>query len=174
MSTSDLNDYIDKALREHRPDRYAPGDAWLRGVADNIPDELLNARRAKQLYALDLVNRREGQATKSGNRLFREFRDTGQLELHWWETANEPIAYSHTAVVDGKSRKVQVRVALRAVTPEDLSLFAQCERKRADQAHDASLRAVSGAEAIAAEMEASGFETFAAWAECKSSTAEAA
>ena len=162
-----LNQEIDKQLRLQRKDRYDPrDDTWLDEVADSIPDDLLPEEEVRRRFKRDMVKRREGVATRRANQLLRKFNANDQLEWHWWNEANEPIALEWTDFdEDGKAVKHQERVALRATTPRDLRLWAQNELVRAQHDYDARVEAVEGARKIASEIEAGGYGTFLVWAE---------
>lgn len=162
-----LSEYIDKQLRMHRPDRYDPKDiTWLENVAESIPDEMLPVDEIRKLYKMNLIKQREGNATRSANRILRNFNANGQLELHWWQEANEPIAIEWVEFDDeGREVKRLERVALRAASPIDLRAWAENEEARAQQDFEARMETVDGARQIAEQIESGGFVNFQAWAD---------
>lgn len=166
----DLNQLIDRLLRENRPDRYNTTAAdWLDDVADMVPAELLPEDELRRFVARQIVGQREGQATRNANRLLRSIGETGQLVLHWWDEANDPIAIITELVDDeGNARISKERVALRAATPADLRAFAHEERDRADKDHKSRLLACDGAEYVADSITSSGLLRFGEWAEFSS------
>lgn len=170
-----LNEYIDAQLRNKRPDRYQLGDSWIEEVVDSIPLDMVPVDEMRRIYLREQVNRREGEATKSANRILRKWNQTGQLELHWWNSANEPLAIEYVDVDDeGEPYTKNERVALRAATPQDLRLWANSEYKAAKADFEARKSAVDGARDIAALIENGGFHNFKEWAEFQSGEDSAA
>ncbi|WKE50368.1 hypothetical protein J8244_09570 [Corynebacterium tuberculostearicum] len=161
-----LNQYIDKRLRMGRPDRYNPNDTqWLDEIADSIPDEMIPTEEVRRRYMRAEVKRREGVATRSANRLLRNFNRNDQMEWHWWNEANEPIAIEWTEFDEsGRQQTHRERVALRAAEPRDLRLWAQAELVRAQNDFDARAEAVKGAQTIADLIDEGGFKNFLDWA----------
>lgn len=129
---------IDLLLAERRPDRYEPegGDEWLDSIIGEVAAEI-TVDEARWLLARHEVKTREGEKTKSANRLLREIGETHQLPLDWLESLHLPIAV-------GKER-----VALRAASPRDLRDFAAEERRRAASDFTARNATCEGAEWLA-------------------------
>lgn len=142
---TDRNALIDLRLNECRPDRYDEAtDGWLDDIAAEVADMIADDD-ARFLHARSLVRRREGEKTKSANKLLRQIFEDKQFPLDWMDMANLPIA------VDKE------RVALRAVTSADLRQFANDERRAA--ANDFSTRNTTceAAEWIADLMDSNGY-----------------
>lgn len=171
-----LSNEIDKQLRLQRPDRYDPqDDGWLDTVAAAIPDELLPEAEVRRLYKRELVKRREGVATRRANKLLRGYNQTDQLEWHWWNEANEPISVEWREFDDDGNSKTRLeRVALRAVEPRDLRMWAENEEVDAERDREARMDAVNGARKIADAIESGGYATFADWAESEHPVEETA
>lgn len=133
---------IDLLLAERRPDRYEPegGDEWLDSITAEIAVEIDPDEAVWELARRE-VKTREGEKTKSANRLLREIGETKQLPLDWLDQLHLPIAV-------GKER-----VALRAATPADLRLFANEERRRAASDFTARNATCEGAEWLADHLE---------------------
>lgn len=143
--TTDFSGEIDRLLSERRPDRYEPegGSDWLDDIAAEVAD-LVPEAEARFRHARAEVGRREGEKTKSANRLLRDTYKDGQWPLGWMDRLHLPIAA-------GKER-----VALRAATPEDFRLFATDERRRAADDFSARNDTCVAAEWIADEMQRRG------------------
>jgi hypothetical protein len=143
---NELTAAIDKLLSERRPDRYEAeaSSEWLDDIAAEVA-WLIPEDDARYKAARFVVGRREGEKTKSANKLLREIHDTKQWPLGWLDMLNLPIAV-------GKER-----VALRAVTSADLRQFANDERRAA--ASDFSVRNATceAAEWMADIMDANGY-----------------
>lgn len=142
---NELNAAIDKLLADRRPDRYEEGSSeWLDDIAAEVA-WLIPEDDARYRAARLTVGRREGEKTKSANKLLREIHATQQWPLDWMDCLTLPIAV-------GKER-----VALRAVTSADLRQFANDERRIA--ASDFSVRNATceAAEWLADQMDANGY-----------------
>lgn len=136
---------IDELLAEYRPDRYevAGGDDWLDRVAEEVAP-LISASEAQFQLARDLVSKREKSATQRTNEVLRGIKAQAQLPGDWDAIKTLPIAF-------GKGR-----VALRAVTPQDLRDFAAQERRSAAKEFTVRNETCEAAEWIADQMIATG------------------
>ena len=99
---------IDQRLDELRPERVGAGEKeWREPVygwaRNHIPDE----SNIVHHFAEQIVDRREGQATKRGNEHLRRWMH-GQMPLTWADLGPLPI------------RVGKLRIRLDAATPEDL------------------------------------------------------
>jgi hypothetical protein len=161
----DLNELVDRLLREQRPDRYT-SDEWIEPVIESIPVELIPEEDIRRFALQQFVKRRESQATRKANSLLRSIGESGQLILGWWEQSNDPISLI-TEIVDeeGNTTQFKERVALRAATPEDLRAWSRTERERAGADYKSRLTACDGADYIADSMTGSGVRKFAQWAQ---------
>lgn len=139
---SERSGLIDRLLAERRPDRYEPegGDGWLDSITAEVAAEI-SIDEARWLLAHHEVKVREGEKTKSANRLLREIGDTKQFPLDWLDSLHLPIAV-------GKER-----IALRAASPKDLRDFARDERRRAASDFTARNATCEGAEWLADQIE---------------------
>ena len=168
---------IDWLLYENRPDRYdvrhtteADDDSdvsaeWLDDIAEQITDDLPTVE-ALTLLARNLVRQREGQATRSANKLLRRFAQDGQLMLGWWEQERQPVAVITRTQREGRDPEIrEERVALGAMTPQDFRAFANEERIRAGRDFAARNSTCDAAEDIAEQMLRGRFAHFTAWAE---------
>lgn len=133
-------------LAERRPDRYEVdgGDDWLDLIADELA-EMISPSDGRSIAARQMVRRREGEKTKSANRLLREIYESGSVPLDWMDVLALPV-------VVGKER-----VALRAATSEDFRLFATDERRRAATDFTTRNMTCEAAEWLANLMDAHGF-----------------
>lgn len=171
-SLSEIRKRIDELLHDSRPDRYDVhgGDdgidvEWLNIVADKIAVGLDIEDVLKQ-FSRNLVRQREGQATKSANKLLRRFALDGQLPLGWWEMDRQPVAIVTRKQRPGGDPEVrEERVAVGALTAKDLLAFANEERIRAGRDFSARNAACDGAEQIAEQMLRGQFTHWTAWAE---------
>jgi len=162
----DLNQYIDERLRDYRPDRYQAGDEFLDRVADSIPDTFYDVDDLLSRVKQADVKRRETKARRNANQLLREFHSTGQLELHWRTTANEPLSVTaYTVDDDGNRMKSTEYVTLRAATADDLMAWADYEESKAQEDYEARMAAVEGARQIAASIVDRKAHMFMAWAD---------
>ena len=172
-SLSDIRKQIDSLLYSERPDRYdvrgsedTDVDAeWLDVVADKIAADL-DIEDVLRHFSRNLVRQREGQATKSANRILRQFALDGQLMLGWWEQERQPVAIITRTQRPGSDPEIrEERVALGALRPEDLLAFANEERVRAGRDFSARNATCDGAELMAEQMLRGQFERWSAWAE---------
>lgn len=164
---------IGRLLAERRPDRYTVGGitedggsetAWLRDIADEI-EPLIPVAEAVQALAINLVNQQEGGATRRANAFLRELGRTGQPPMLWAEEAHWPISVVSRVDPDGRVKKIEERVALRAVTPIDAQLFAAEEHRRNDEEYEARNATCRGAEMCADGALDRGFQTIWEWIE---------
>lgn len=141
----DLNGRIDSLLAERRPDRYEveSGSEWLDEIADEIAP-YIPMSEAQFRSARLIVGNRERVKTQRTNQIIRQIAKSGQLPIGWLETINLPLAV-------GKER-----VALRAITPQDLKDFAQVERRSAANEFSTRNETCEAAEWIADQMVAVG------------------
>lgn len=171
---------IDGLLRARRPDRYvvrADDDddldldagevattAWLDDLAEEVEPHVPR-QSAIRLFARSEVGRAEGKATRRVNDLLRRIHRSGQLPIDWLEMRNDPMAVVERLQQSGERVKVtEERVALRAVTAQDLLSFAVEERRRAGRDFAARNDACAGAEWVASQMLGIGSATFDEWA----------
>ena len=160
-STEDLKEYVDQQLRVHRPDRYEPGAEWIDQVADSIPEEIFSLERARHLYLRQFARSRDGEATKRANKILRDWQKNGQLKLHWWDTANEPMAFEYTVTdEDGETHTKKIRVALRAATPQDFRAWADFEEEAANREYETRMRTVKAAREMADYLEDNYYQNF--------------
>lgn len=171
-SLSDVRKHIDELLYSNRPDRYdvRGGDdevdaEWLDIVAEKIAADL-DIEDVLRQFSRNLVRQREGQATRSANKILRQFALDGQLMLGWWEQERQPVAIiTRTQRPGGDPEVHEERVALGALTAEDLLAFANEERIRAGRDFSARNQTCDGAELIAQQMLKGQFTRWSAWAE---------
>lgn len=141
-----INAAIDQLLAERRPDRYGPNDmSWLDEIGEEINGGMTELE-ARQIATRTLVRQRETQKIRQGNRVLREMfkaHNDGQDELdelEWMTSIQLPIVVGDQ------------RVALRAVTADDLEDFANEEERRANVDHGVRLSTCEAARWFAAEM----------------------
>lgn len=158
-----FDEMVTRRLNMARPDRYKSFD-WVDDVAESIDIDDIDVTMAAREWVRSKCRKAEGVATKSGNRMFRDFYKNGQLPLEWESIAEFPISIENVVVVDGKAKTVKERVKLGAATTSDFSAWADAEQKAADRDHAARLDAVAGAREIAACMKRAGIITFTEWA----------
>lgn len=175
MSNDDmriLKSEIGRLLAERRPDRYTVGGvsddgesetAWLREIADEIAP-LIPVSQAITALARNLVNQQEAGATRRANSFLRELARDGQPPLMWADEANWPISVV-SRDPDAPTKKIEERVALRAVTSHDARLFANEERRRAAADFAARNETCVGAEMCADGADAAGLHTIWQWIE---------
>ena len=146
---------IDAMLDEARPDRYDLGDNSWRADTYAEVAEAMPAAEARRLAACQLVDQREGIATRAANALLREIGRTQQWPMHWFDVARRTISVGPE------------RVCLAVATTVDLRQWAIDERREAAQDFSARSAACDGAEWAADCMDAGGHTTFAECAEAK-------
>ncbi|MCL2611981.1 MAG: hypothetical protein FWD95_01975 [Nocardioidaceae bacterium] len=166
MNLEDFKLYVDGELRRARPDRYgSPSDDWVKEVAARVAEEVPTFE-AKRIAAETIVGQREGQATRRVNRFLKGLAGiNGQyaLPVDWHLYADEPVAFEYESVdADGEPCIVRVRVALRAMRPDDWRYFSQSGRVSAQHRFDAEMGMYDVADWIRVEQ---GQQTFADWAE---------
>lgn len=153
------NEQIDGLLRQHRPDRYGPGDDWTASVVEQVEDRI-TVMEAKRIAAATLVGQREGQATRRTNRFLKGVLGrNGQyaLPLDWHLYADEPVAFVHR---EGDA-EIRVRVALRAMKAQDWIDFAEAGRAELEIRVQAERAMYDAADWLAGQQ---GPLNFAAWA----------
>lgn len=162
-----LTEAIDRRLRETRPDRYASGDMqWMARLAKEPQlQAMLDDAEARHMLLIDKIKQRETQATRRGNRTIRDYGRDGQLALlDWFTYCHEPVAIVEDYTIDdGKTRQRHYRVAMRAITPKDLRLFASNEKERAEHDMSARMATVRSALDMADAMEADGADNMTEW-----------
>ena len=138
-------DMIPSLLNRVRPDRYDPTDKeWMHSVIAQVAEEI-TADEARRIAATREVVVAEASATRRTNRLLRDIAQNGSWPLDWLDALAWPLAVSDSE-----------RVALRATTAQDLTLFATRERTAADTDHHSRLLTVDGAEIVAGLLERQG------------------
>lgn len=158
-----LDQQITQALDTSRPDRYRNME-WVADAVRNITINEEDQQEVIREYIERRARQHEGQNTKLGNRLFREFYTTNQLPIGWEQIKHLPISLTNEQLVDGEVKTVNERVKLQAASAKDIDLWALGERRAADRDHAKRLEAVRGAEMIAASMRDAGALRFADWA----------
>lgn len=162
---------IDELLYENRPDRYdvrSSGDTevdaeWLDTVADKVAADLDIEDVLKQ-FSRNLVRQREGRATRSANKVLRQFAQDGQLMLGWWEQERQPVAIVTRTQKPGRDPEIrEERVALGALTAKDLLAFANEERVRAGRDFAARNATCDGAELMAQQILKGRFPHLSDW-----------
>lgn len=144
----DLNAYIDEQLDRYRPDRYDIGDdTWRRQIYADI-EQWVPEIEAKRIAAKQIVDQREGSATRKANALLRDIGKTEQWPLDWMDYVDRPIS------VGGE------RVRLGASSSNDFRQWAIDERRRAAQDSTARFMACEGAEWVADSIDGYGVATF--------------
>lgn len=156
-AATSLNVLIDELLKNGRPDRYTADTgrtedgklriAFLEEIAVEI-EPLIVEKDAVRALARTLVVQREVRATRSANKFLRDFAETGQLPMLWTEDGAWPLSvvtYTTTSPI----KKLEERVALRAVTVDDARLFANEERRVAAKDFAARNQTCVGAEKAA-------------------------
>jgi hypothetical protein len=124
-------------LAEVRPDRYPAGDtSWASTVAEKIADGIPPAV-ARQQCADQVIASIEKGATRRANTLMRHVLADGALPLDWMDAADWPLSVGDQ------------RVCLRALTADDLHVFADDEERAATADHAARLDCVHGARKLA-------------------------
>lgn len=143
-----LSQHIDALLDQHRPERYDAGDkAWRQAVYAAV-EPLVPPADARRLAASQLVDQREGIATRAANELLRQIGRSRQWPLDWMDQGCRPISVATE------------RVQLGAATPIDLEHWAIDERRVAAQDFAARSLACDGAEWCAEQMRTNGWLTF--------------
>jgi hypothetical protein len=159
----DLRKLVNDLIRDRRPDRYTVGGvtddeesetAWLNAIAVEV-EPLIPDAEVRTLFARTLVNQEEGKATRRANAFLRDFARTGQLPMLWAEDGDWPVSVV-SAHPDDPTKRIEERVALRAVTATDARLFANEERRRAAKDFASRNESCVGAEAAADEAERCG------------------
>lgn len=158
-----LDQQITLALDTYRPDRYRDME-WVADAVREITIDVEDQQQVIREYIERKARQHEGQNTKLGNRLFREFYTTNQLPIGWEQIKHLPISLANEQIVDGEVKKVNERVKLQAASAKDIELWASGERRAADRDHEKRLEAVRGAEKIAALMREAGVLRFSDWA----------
>lgn len=142
-----LNHHIDLMLDQCRPDRYDVGDnTWRLQVYADV-EARLPVRRAIAIAAQQIVDQREGIATRVANGLLRKIGETKQWPFDWMDAAERPLSIGRE------------RVKLTAATAEDLQQWAIDERRDAAQDFAARSAACDGAEWAAKNMATAGLLT---------------
>lgn len=171
---TELNAEIDRLLRERRPDRYdsEAGTGWLDEVAAEI-EPMVEGERVVRRLASQLVRSREAVATRKANKLMRDISrsvESGeplmQEAIDWMMSFDWPLSIPDMLENDqGKMETVTTRVALRALTSDDLRLFALRERQAADKDYAARAASCKGAEWVASQMDSANAVNLREWVE---------
>lgn len=140
---------IDEKLDRHRPNRAGVGETkWREPVytwaRNHMPDETHLVRNV----AKQEVDRREGLATKRGNKHVRAWMK-GQAPLSWLLLGALPIKVG------------EIRVRADAATPEDLEESARAVRESALGNYNEEVLLATGFDEIAKRARQSGFDTAA-------------
>ncbi len=143
-----LNAHIDALLDEHRPERYDVGDKTWRAAIYAEVERLVPDREARRIAASQLVDQREGVATRGANDLLRQIGRMRQWPLDWMEQGVRPLSVGSE------------RVRLADGTVDDLARWAIEERRVAAQDFAARSFACDGAEWCAEQMRINGWLTF--------------
>lgn len=144
MDDRGMNAQIDDLLRSTRPDRYAAAERDWRTTAYAVVAGQLAPEDAQLIAAKILVDKRESQATKRANKVFRTVARTKAWPVDWMELTDEPISVDED------------RICLRVATAEDLRRWAASERREASSDFSARNDACVGAEWMADEMASTG------------------
>lgn len=147
MDDRGLNHQIDDLLRSTRPDRYDATERDWRSTTYAAVAAQLAPEDARLIAARIMVDKRESQATKRANRVFRRIARTKEWPIDWMDLADEPIS------VD------DARICLRVATAEDLRRWAASERRDASADFTSRNDACVGAEWIADAMVSLGAMT---------------
>lgn len=152
----ELNQLIDLALTDARPDRYDAGDReWAEDVVKMAAKELKGRLDRDELIedsARRRVNQREGQATKRANKVLRNIAETGALPIGWgegedWkeflaEALNSPLSIDRE------------RVRLGAASPGDLEQWELVNAREEDKRKLAQINTRKGGRMLADWMRA--------------------
>ncbi|MCS5479782.1 hypothetical protein NYP18_08930 [Corynebacterium sp. YIM 101645] len=163
LMTNDFLEHVDDQLDRHRAkiQRYSPGAPWLNDVVDDIDSSHISDDELRRLYVSEIVRRREGEATRGVTNMARKMAKTGQMPIDWFEYADRPIAYTvEVPDEEGKMRKQEIRVTLRAATGEDFLAWARWREKKANETRDVEMQTVNVFRGWAHEMELGGFRYF--------------
>lgn len=172
MNIQNLRNELSRKLNAARPERYT-NPAWVDEVADQIALDDIQRQQAARDYVRQVARDVEGKATRSANRLMREFHKNQCLPIDWAQYLSAPIAIVNVVIVDGKPRKVHERVRLADATPTDFELWAETENAARERDYRARGESVSGISEIAALMRAAGAVNFLKWAESTQESAAA-
>lgn len=164
MKIQDLRNELSRKLNAARPERYT-NSAWVDEVADQIALDDIQRQQAAREYVRQVARDVEGKATRSANRLMREFHRNQCLPIDWAQYLSVPIALVNVVVVDGKPRKVHERVRLADATPTDFELWAETENAARERDYQARGEAVCAALEWAEAIRAAGAVNFRKWAE---------
>lgn len=146
---NDTNQLIDDLLDMHRPERYATGDRLWRAPVYADIEQRVTISEARRVAARQMVDQREGAATRQANDLLREIGRTQQWPLAWLDVARHPIA------VD------EQRIRLDVATAKDFREWELDERRRAANEFTARNAACDGARWVADQLDVNGWLTFA-------------
>ncbi|MCY0957728.1 hypothetical protein [Streptomyces sp. H27-H5] len=142
---AELNLLVDSRLNRARPDRYLARDReWMDGIVEEVAAELNRHPRQVVLDAARrLVHHREGQATRSANRLLRTVAQTGVLPLGWgvgetWEVIRTDLL-SRPLSISGE------RVRLGAAAAHDLDSWSALRELEAAKRNDSERETWAGA-----------------------------
>lgn len=153
----ELNQLIDEALNNARPDRYFTRDrSWMDDVVQMAAEELERRPNEASEAARRLVHRREGQATQSANRVLRNIARAGTLLPGWgvgeaWERIRTDYL-SLPLSVGGE------RVRLGAASPDDLGLWRQVRERDAEKRLSAEAETWKGADLLIEWVRAQGVQ----------------
>lgn len=154
----ELNQLIDQWLAQERPERYDSNEKeWMAAVVEKARDALKDRRNDDEVItdaARRRVHQREGQATKSANRVLRTIAETGQLPLGWgegdtWRTMLFDILHLPLAVA-------KQRVRLGAANAADLEQWELENAREEDKRKLAQIAARRGARMLASWVQAQG------------------
>ncbi len=176
---------IKRLLDELRPDRYTVEERVVdgpEGETEEVPEDLgqvgaewmesvieavapmIPEEEMRKHYATVEVRRAEGHRTQHANQMLRKIGEEGQGFLGWLDCKREPIAIvTQEALWGGGFRIRDQRVALEAVSVDDLRAFAATERRRAAREHATRSKTCDYAESIADRLVHAGLERIGDW-----------
>ena len=163
----DLREKVSALLSKNRPSRYSMSDReWIEDAIRDIDTEdiSLNVQDLVRERLLTMAYDIEGQATRAGNSIMREFHKAGALPIGWHHSISNPIAIEYSVLKKGKEVTVRERVRLAKATPKDFQLWAETEKRARERDYRARGEAIQGAIDIASSMIAGGFFYFEQWA----------
>lgn len=149
---TDLNQSIDAWLAEDRPERYDPAErGWMGRTIAKAVRALKDRDDRDQVIeeaARRLVVQREGQASKSANRILRNIAESEALPLGWGE--GETWKHLRAEVLSlPLSIAKRVRIRLGAISPAELEQWELENAREEDKRRIAQITARKGARLLA-------------------------
>lgn len=149
---TDLNQSIDVWLSEDRPERYDPADRnWMSRTIAKAVQVLKDREDSDQVIeeaARRLVIQREGQASKSANRILRNIAESEALPIGWgegdtWQHLRDEVLSLPLSIAK------RVRIRMGAISPAELEQWELENAREEDKRRLAQIAARKGARLLA-------------------------